>query len=66
MLTLKDEVKVFVGDGAADCTLTLTEKVLTDIGSGALTIADAISQGKITVDGDKDVAILLQAAVSSL
>jgi putative sterol carrier protein len=66
MLLLKDEVKVAVGDGAADCTLTLSEKVLVDIGTGAVSIADAIAQGKITVTGEKDVAVLLQAAVSTL
>ncbi|KAG5676309.1 hypothetical protein PVAND_006156 [Polypedilum vanderplanki] len=66
LLQLKDDVKVVVGDGAADCTLKLSEKVLCDVGSGAITISDAISQGKITVDGDKEVAILLENAVSTL
>lgn len=66
LLQLKDAVKVVIGDGDADCTMTMSEGTMCDIGTGKLTFEEGIAQGKVKVDGDKDVAVLLQVAVTSL
>ena len=59
-------IKLVVGDGTADCTWTVSDKVMCDIGSGAISIKDAISQGKLTIDGSADLAEKLEPFVSSL
>jgi alkyl sulfatase BDS1-like metallo-beta-lactamase superfamily hydrolase len=61
-----NDIKLTLGDGSADATLTLSDKAMTEVGSGALSVADAIAQGKLKVVGNPDAAELLQPFVSSL
>lgn len=55
-----------VGDKNAECTWIISEKDLLDIGNQKVTIADAISQGKLVVEGNKEYALLLGPVMSTL
>jgi putative sterol carrier protein len=59
-------VHLEVADKSADCTWTVSDKVMTDIGSGAIGIKAAIEQGKLKLGGATDIAGLLEPFVSSL
>jgi putative sterol carrier protein len=59
-------LKLTEGTGAAECTLTVTDQVMFDIGAGTIQIKDAIVQGKVKVDGSVELAELLQPFVSSI
>jgi putative sterol carrier protein len=58
VMNLKD-AKLTNGDGAAEVTFTVTESVMIELGSGKLTTADGIAQGKVKVDGDMSIALML-------
>lgn len=59
-------VKVYVGDDAAECTLTVEDEVMVALGSGKLTTAEALAQDKLDIDGDLALATLLAPFVQSL
>jgi putative sterol carrier protein len=59
-------VHLEVAEKSADCTWIVSDKVMTDIGSGTIGIKAAIEQGKLKVEGATDIAGLLEPFVSSL
>jgi SCP-2 sterol transfer family len=59
-------VKVYVGDAPAECTLTCEDSVMTALGSGKMTAKDALAQDKLDIDGQLDLVMLLSPYVSSL
>lgn len=59
-------VKVYVGDDAAECTLTVDDEVMVALGSGKLTTAEALAQDKLDIDGDLALATKLAPFVQSL
>lgn len=66
VLDLKAD-KLYVGDDAnAECTLTMDDEVMVSLGNGSLTTQDAVSQGKLSIDGSLDLALKLSPFVSSL
>lgn len=62
-----NSVKLSESDDAAECTLTVSDDVLSSIELQKLTIKDAIAQGKLKVDGaQSERAVLLDLFIASL
>lgn len=59
-------VKLYVGDVAAECTLTVSDDDFALIGSGALPAKDALAQDKLDIDGELELALKLTPFISSL
>lgn len=59
-------VKVYVGDDAAECTLTVDDADMVALGSGKLTTTEALAQDKLDIDGDLALATKLAPFVQSL
>jgi ubiquinone biosynthesis protein UbiJ len=59
-------VKVYVGDDAAECTLTVEDSDMVELGSGKLAVKDALAADKLDIDGDLELAMKLVPFVSSL
>lgn len=59
-------VKVYVGDDAAECTLTVDDEVMVALGTGKLTTTEALAQDKLDIDGDLALATKLAPFVQSL
>lgn len=55
-----------VGDGTADCTLTVSDADMVLLGTGGLTPKDAIAQDRLDLDGQLECAMLLVPFISSL
>jgi ubiquinone biosynthesis protein UbiJ len=59
-------VKVYVGDDAAECTLTVEDSDMVELGTGKLSAKDALAADKLDIDGDLELAMKLVPFVSSL
>lgn len=65
VLDLKN-IKLTVGDGAADCTLTVSDADMVLLGNGGLSPKEAIAQDRLDIDGQLECAMLLVPFISSL
>lgn len=59
-------VKVYIGDDAAECTITVDDETMVALGEGKMTTVEAVNQGKIQIDGDMSLALKLGPFVTSL
>lgn len=59
-------VTLEVANKDAECTWIISETNLLDIGNLKITIEDAISQGKLKLEGNKDYALLLTSVIGTL
>ena len=59
-------VALEAADKPSDCTWTVSDKNMVEIGNGTLGIKAAIDSGKLKVDGSTEFALLLAPFVSSL
>ena len=60
---LIDGESVSVGDGEADCTVTMSSRVFEDIVSGDTSPTAAFMTGKMKVEGDMGAAMALSQAL---
>lgn len=58
--------KVYVGDDDAECTITVDDETMVALGEGKITTVEAVTQGKIQIDGDMSLALKLGPFVTSL
>lgn len=65
VLDLK-ECKLFKGDLDAECTVTLSDDVMLEIGSGKLSAKEALEQDKVDVDGNLEIVKELTPYISEL
>jgi putative sterol carrier protein len=66
IVNLKDNPGVTEGDGAADCTITLTTQDFVDLTEGKANGQQLFFTGKLKVEGDMSLALRLQALLDIL
>jgi putative sterol carrier protein len=60
IINLKDQVAVTEGDGAAQCTIGLSATDFVDMFDGKVNGQQLFFSGKLTIDGDMQLALKLQ------
>lgn len=58
------KIKFYEGDDEAECTMTIPDDILADIVLNKAETTGLITSGKVTVDGDVELAKLLGATLS--
>jgi len=57
-------IKFYEGDDEAECTLTIPDDILVDIVLNKVETTGLITSGKVTVDGDVELAKVLGSTIS--
>lgn len=60
-------IKLYVGDDAnTQCTFIVEDEDMVNLGTGALTLQDAVAQNKLVIEGAMELALKLAPFVTSL
>ncbi len=61
MVKLRDQPSIIEGDGAADCTIKMAASDYVDMIEGRVQGQNLFFEGKLTIEGDMELAMKLQA-----